>query len=143
MATQTNPFIALILSAFVPGSGQIYNRESKKGWVILGSCVSLGLLTYWLADLNKITVALALLLLWASAIVDAYKVAATSGQTSEFYFRKTYVVAMLLLVGPLALPLLWQSPNFSRTTRWLWTVIVVGAVLMFIATPYLLNRLIS
>jgi len=143
MATQTNPFIALILSAIVPGLGQIYNREAKKGWVILGSCVSLGLLTYWLADLNKITVALALLLLWASAIVDAYKVAATSGQTSEFYFRKTYVVAMLLLVGPLALPLLWQSPNFSRTTRWLWTVIVVGAVLMFIATPYLLNRLIS
>jgi len=143
MATQTNPFIALILSAIVPGVGQIYNREAKKGWVILGSCVSLGLLTYWLADLNKITVALALLLLWMSAIIDAYKVAMTSGQASEFYFRKAYVVAMLLLVGPLALPLLWQSPNFSGTSRWVWTVIVVGAVLMFVATPYLLNRLIS
>jgi hypothetical protein len=37
--------------------------------------------------------------------------------------------------------LLWQSPNFSRTSRWVWTVIVVSAVLLFIATPYLLIRL--
>ena len=51
-------------------------------------------------------------------------------------------VAMLLLVGPLALPLLWKSPNFTNTTRWVWTVIVVGAALMFIATPYLLKSLI-
>ena len=143
MAIQTNPLIALILSAIVPGSGQIYNREVKKGWVILGSYLSLGVLVYWLAGLNKITVALALLLLWLSAIVDAYKVAKTSGQASEFYFRKTYVVTMLLLVGPLALPLLWQSPNFSRTSRWVWTVIVVGAGLLFVATPYLLSRLIG
>jgi TM2 domain-containing membrane protein YozV len=143
MATQSNPFIALILSAIVPGLGQIYNREAKKGWVILGSCLILGLLIYWFDGLNKITIALALLLLWASAIVDAYKVAATSGQASEFYYRKAYVVTMLLLVGPLALPLLWQSPNFSGTVRWIWTVIVVGAVLVFVATPYLMTKLIG
>jgi hypothetical protein len=50
---------------------------------------------------------------------------------------------MLLLVGPLALPLVWQSPNFSRTSRWVWTVIVVGAVLLFVATPYLIDRLLG
>jgi hypothetical protein len=50
---------------------------------------------------------------------------------------------MLLLVGPLALPLLWQSPNFSATSRWIWAVIVVGAVLMFVATPYIVNHLIG
>jgi TM2 domain-containing membrane protein YozV len=143
MATQTNPLIALLLSIIVPGVGQLYNREVKKGWVILGSCLSLGALTYWFAGLNKITVALALLLLWLSAIVDAYKVAKTSGEVAEFYYRKPYVVAMLLLVGPLALPLLWQSPNFSATSRWIWAVIVVGAVLMFVATPYIVNHLIG
>src|SRR5258706_1585051 len=142
MATQTKPLIALLLSAVIPGAGQIYNRDVKKGWVILGCCLSLGALTYWLAGLNKITVALALLLLWLSAMVDAYRVAKTTGQAPEFYYAKTYVVTMLLLVGPLALPLLWQSPNFSRTSRLVWTVIVVGAVLLFIATPFLIDRLI-
>jgi TM2 domain-containing membrane protein YozV len=143
MAPRTNPFVALILSAIVPGLGQIYNQETKKGWLILGSCLSLGLLTYWIAGLNKITVALALLLLWSSAIVDAYRVAKASGQTAEFYYRKAYVVAMLLLVGPLALPLLWQSPNFSAAARWIWTVIVVGVALLFIAAPYLVIRFVG
>ncbi len=143
MALRTNRFIALILSAIVPGSGQIYNREIKKGWVILGCCLSLGVLTYWIAGLNKITVALALLLLWLSAMVDAYGIAQTAGQAAEFYYRKAYVVAMLLLVGPLALPLLWQSPNFSRTSRWVWTVLVVGAALLFVATPYLLKWVVG
>lgn len=143
MATGTNPFLAGILSTIVPGSGQIYNGEVKKGWVILGSCVSLAALTYWIEGLNKITLALAFLLLWLSAIVDSYKVAMTSGRESEFYYRKTYVVTMLLLVGPLALPLLWRSPNFTRTSRWLWTVVVVGAVLLFVATPYFLKWVVG
>jgi hypothetical protein len=105
--------------------------------------LSLGLLTYWLSGFNKIAAALALLLLWLSAAVDAYKIAKTAGQEAEFYYRKSYVVAMLLLVGPLALPLLWQSPNFSSVARWTWTAIVVGAALLFIATPYLLKWLIG
>ena len=58
-------------------------------------------------------------------------------------FHRAYVVAMLLLVGPLALPLLWQSPNFSNGARWIWTMIVVGAALMFIATPYLFKSVIG
>ena len=75
-------------------------------------------------------------------MTDAYKVAETSGEPSDFYYRRAYVVTMLLLVGPLALPLLWQSPNFARTARWTWTVTVIVAALLFIATPYLLKWLI-
>jgi len=143
MSTRSNPFLALLLSVIFPGVGQIYNREIKKGLVIFGSSLSLGLLSYWLSGFNKIAAALALLLLWISAAVDAYKIAKTTGQAAEFYYRKSYVVAMLLLVGPLALPLLWQSPNFSSVACWTWTVIVVGAALLFVATPYLLNWLIG
>jgi hypothetical protein len=143
MTTRQSPALALTLSALVPGLGQIYNRESKKGLVILGSSLSLGLLIYWISGFNKIAAALALLLLWVSAAVDAYKVAKTAGQASEFYYRKSYVVTMLLLVGPLALPLLWQSPNFSSTARWLWTALVVGAALLFVATPYLLKTVVT
>jgi TM2 domain-containing membrane protein YozV len=142
MSDRKNSLTALALSAIVPGAGQIYNQEIKKGLVIFGSCLSLGLLTYWISGLNKISTALALALVWISAMTDAYKVAKTSGEPSDFYYRRPYVVAMLLLVGPLALPLLWQSPNFSLTARWTWTVIVVLAALLFIATPYLLKWLI-
>src|SRR4249920_3786259 len=143
MTTQPIPILAAVFSAILPGLGQIYNNERKKGWVIVGCCLVLSLAIYWFSDLNAITFALALLLIWLSAIVDAYKVAKTAGQTAEFYYAKSYVVAMLLLVGPLALPLLWQSPNFSNPARWVWTVIVTGAALMFIATPYLLKWLIG
>jgi len=126
----------------LPGLGQIYNQERKKGWIIVGCCLVLSLAVYSFSGLNAITFALALLLIWISAVVDAYKVAKSAGQAAEFYYAKSYVVAMLLLVGPLALPLLWQSPNFSNTARWVWTVIVAGAALLFIATPYFLKALI-
>jgi TM2 domain-containing membrane protein YozV len=143
MSARRNPFTAIVLSAIVPGLGQLYNQQVKKGLVIFGSCLSLGLLTYWISGLNKFSTALALILVWISAMTDAYKVATTAGQPSDFYYRRPYVVAMLLLVGPLALPLLWQSSHFSRTARWIWTAIVVVAALLFLATPYLLKWLIK
>ncbi|MGH7871610.1 MAG: hypothetical protein ACREQO_05265 [Candidatus Binatia bacterium] len=142
MAATNNRFVALLLSVMIPGLGQFYSRDIKKGLIIFGSCLSLGLLGYWVGGFNRIAVALALLLLWVSGAVAAYQSAKTFGRGADFYYRKPYVVAMLLLIGPLALPLLWQSPKFSRRGRWLWTSIVVGAALLFIATPYLVKLVI-
>ena len=143
MSVRKSPITALVLSVIVPGLGQIFNEEKKKGLVIFGSCLGLALLTYWFSGFNKFNIALALILLWSSAIIDAFKVANASGRPAEFYYRRPYVVAMLLLVGPLAFPLLWQSPQFSRFPRWTWTVIVVTAALMFVVTPYLMSWLIK
>lgn len=135
--------MALVLSLVVPGLGQIYNTQVTKGLVIAGTCLVLGLGSFWLPGLTSVSVALALLVVWVSAILDAYKTAKTSGQPLDWYYRVPYVFAMLLLVGPLALPLLWRSPHFSRFARWGWTIVVIGAVLLFLATPYLLNWLIQ
>ena len=137
MPAQRSPFLALVLSATVPGLGQLYNKEAGKGLVIVGSCLGLGLLIYSQSGLNRITFALALLLVWISAIAEAYKSAQASGQPPDFYYRKAYVVSLLLLIGPFALPLLWRSPHFSRTARWVWIVVVVGATLLFFLTPHL------
>ena len=139
MPARRSPLLALALSAIVPGLGQIYNEETRKGLVIIGSCLGLAMLIYWQSGLNRITFALALLLVWISAIAEAYKSAQASGQPPDFYYRKAYVVSLLLLIGPFALPLLWRSPHFSRTARWTWTVIVSGAVLLFILTPQLMS----
>ena len=127
----------------LPGSGQIYNNEISKGLVIAGSCLVLGLGTWWLSGVTRFTVGLALLVVWISAIVDAYKTAKTFGRPLDWYHRVSYVVAMLLLVGPLALPLLWQSPYFSRLARWAWTLVVVGGLLLLFTIPYLVSWLLA
>ena len=137
MPARRSPLVALALSAIVPGLGQLYNKEAGKGLAIIGTCLGLGLLIYLQSGLNRITFALALLLVWISAIAEAYKSAQAFGQPPDFYYRRAYVVSLLLLIGPFALPLLWRSPYFSRTARWTWTVIVGGTALLFILTPHL------
>ena len=142
MRVISNPRVALLCSVLLPGLGQIYNRESTKGLVIFACAVTLGVLGAWFSGFNRLAMLLALLLLWVSAATDACHMAQNAGHPREFYYRKTFVVAMLLLVGPLALPLLWESENFSRTARWLWTILVSSVALLFIATPYLLKGVV-
>ncbi len=140
MSEQKNPLAALALSLIVPGLGQIYNGESAKGLVILISFLALGAIAY-ASNLYRISAGLALFLVWMTAFMDAYKTAKASGQPVDFYYRVPYVVALLLLVGPLALPLLWRSPYFSRVARWSWTIVVVAAVLLFVTIPYWMDWL--
>ena len=142
MPASSNPRVALLCSVLLPGLGQIYNRESTKGLVIFASALTLGILGSWFSGFNRYAMLLALLLLWVSAASDAYHMAENAGQAAEFYYRKTFVVAMLLLVGPLALPLLWRSSNFSWTARWLWSILVISVALLFFATPYLLKGVV-
>src|SRR5437763_552202 len=71
MSVRKNPITALVLSVIVPGLGQIFNEEKKKGLVIFASCLGLALLTYWFLGFNKFSIALALILLWSRAIADA------------------------------------------------------------------------
>jgi len=127
----------------VPGAGQWYNRQGTKALVLLGSCAALLGLTAWLTGLSRVTAALALLVVWTSAVIDAYHTAQRGGRSMDWYYRKPYVVAMLLLLGPVALPLLWRSPHFSSPARWVWTALVLGVVLLFIAMPYLLHALLQ
>ena len=134
---------ALLLSLIVPGLSQVYNAERTKGLVIAGVCLILGAGSFWLSGVNRGAVLLAVVLLWISAGVDGYKTAQHSGQPLDWYYRPSYVVTMLLLIGPFALPLLWQSPYFSRWARWGWTALVVGTVLVFLAIPYMLQWIVQ
>ncbi len=141
MIKRKKPLAALVLSLIVPGLGQIYNDESAKGLVILLLSVALGVITY-ASSLFNLSAGLALLLLWPTAMIDAYKTAAASGQPVDFYYRVPYVVTALVVAGPLALPLLWRSPYFSRFACWSWTIVVLGAVLLFVTMPYWINWLV-
>lgn len=141
MGAGKKPIIALILSLILPGLGQAYNREVEKGVIIAGACLLLAVAFPWLSGLGRVSVALTLLVIWVSAVLDAYKTAQLSGRPLDWYYRVPYVVTMLLLVGPLALPLLWRSPYFSRLARWIWTAVIALNLLLLGATPYLLRWL--
>lgn len=42
-----------------------------------------------------------------------------------WFYRAGFVLTLLFVVGPLALPLVWLSPALSRLTKWLTTVLMV------------------
>jgi len=43
-----------------------------------------------------------------------------------FYFSTSFIVIMICCVGPLALPLIWWHPKMSRTSKIVWTIVVLA-----------------
>jgi hypothetical protein len=127
------PWLAAALSFLAPGLGQLYNRETGKGIATL--CIAVGtwiILFVSLAPpvrpgawLSAAMLVVVYFFLWIPAVVDAYQEAA--GRPNPWLSGRSgwYVILMLLVVGPMALPMLWQSPAFSRAAKGIWTAAVV------------------
>ena len=119
------PFVATVLSALLPGLGQLYNGERAKGIAMLcmvgGMAISAVLFR---SVMTAVLLGIIYVAVLIPAVRDAFRVAA--GQPGTFTGnRPWYVVWMLLMVGPFALPLLWQSARFSRGAKLGWTVAVI------------------
>ncbi len=41
-----------------------------------------------------------------------------------WYFKTSILIAAILAVGPLAFPLLWLNPRYSRKSKIIWTVVI-------------------
>ena len=136
------PWLAASLSLLLPGAGQYYNNEAIKSLVISGSFILLYLLGIFSSGLTKLSLFIAVFIVWTSAVTDAYQTAKHSGKPLEWYYNPAYVVSMLVLVGPLALPLLWKSSRFSKTAKIIWTSVVTAALLAVFFIPPLLSWLI-
>jgi hypothetical protein len=50
----------------------------------------------------------------------------------KWYFKPWVILIAILLAGPLALPLVWKNPSFSRTVKMILTVLVIAATLWFL-----------
>ncbi|NOR45003.1 MAG: zinc ribbon domain-containing protein [Candidatus Delongbacteria bacterium] len=48
-----------------------------------------------------------------------------SKDKTPWYFRVTFIVFMVLSVGPFSLPLIWWHPEMSRSWKTTWTVIIL------------------
>ncbi|MBF0428011.1 MAG: hypothetical protein HQL94_03750 [Magnetococcales bacterium] len=46
-------------------------------------------------------------------------------QEQAWYLKKSVVWTLILAVGPLALPLVWLSPHFSRTYKTVLTLLLL------------------
>ena len=136
-----SPWIAAALSLLLPGLGQLYNQERPKGIALL--CMTAGIAYGLFMSLlgpsharslvTAVLLAIVYLLVWPPAVVDAYRHAAGKSSPLLSGEKAWYVILMLLTVGPMALPLLWQSPRFSRGGKIGWTVAVILIVLLGIA----------
>ena len=120
-----NPYLAFFYSLAVPGLGQLYLGERAKGWALLsmtgGIVVSLVVSHTLIAWIMMGGIYLAVMI---PSAVDAFQTA--SGRPRMFNGdSKPYVIVMLLMVGPFAIPLLWQSGRFTKTAKIIWTLAVI------------------
>ena len=54
MPVSSNSRVALLCSVLLPGLGQIYNRERKKGLIIFACAVGLGVLSSRFSGFNRL-----------------------------------------------------------------------------------------
>jgi TM2 domain-containing membrane protein YozV len=72
---EKNPAVALILSLFIPGAGQFYNGDNKRGALMLGGAlISLLLAAFTIGIFTGVAI-------WIWSMVNAYNVA--SGKTAR------------------------------------------------------------
>ena len=120
-----SPVTAGVLSLLLPGLGQLYNGERAKGIAMLCMTLGIGVSAALFHSLSTfILLGLIYVAVLIPAVRDAAQVAAGRGTTFTGD-RPWYVIWMLCMVGPFALPLLWQSQRFSRTAKLIWTVAVI------------------
>jgi len=123
--------IALILSVLVPGLGQLYKGERAKGVSLL--CITLGI-WFWMVMatvgptsfrswVTLLVLGVSYLLIWFPAVSDVAQQG--SGMAQSLIAGKTlwYVILMVLATGAMAVPLLWQSPRFSRRAKLAWSAV--------------------
>lgn len=59
----------------------------------------------------------------------------------QWYFKNSILIISLLSVGPLALPLVWFNPGYSRTKKSVISFIII--IISFLLAKVLMNALQS
>jgi TM2 domain-containing membrane protein YozV len=74
---ERNPAVALVLSLFIPGAGQFYNGDSKRGALMLvGALVSLMLVAFMIGVFSGAAI-------WIWSMVNAARAGTARGSLRE------------------------------------------------------------
>jgi len=65
------------------------------------------------------------------------------GKHVSYYYRHPGIIALTLCLGPLALYFVWRSPVLSKTTKWIYAVIIGGVSVWLALLLYQFLRLLS
>ncbi len=138
-----NGLTSACLSLLLPGLGQWKNKDTAKGTALV--CMSIGVWTGVLlaavgpqvcrSHFTVLLLSIVYLLIWIPAISDAYQFANGNSSSLLSGEKKWYVIVMLLSIGPMALPMLWQSPKFSRASKQAWSAFVL--ILFFLSVLFM------
>lgn len=124
-----SPFFAASLS-LVPGLGHL--AMGKRGRALALFVVDFGILVslYFLrSTLGRFLTFFSYLIAMIPAAVDTFALA--HGKANRFCESKFYIVVMLLKEGFWALPLLWESPLFSKRNKITWSIAVPALALLY------------
>ncbi len=125
-----SPLFAASLS-LVPGAGHL--AVGKRGKAAALFAVDFGIVCsiFFLKSMEgRLLACFGYLMVMVPAVIETYTLA--QGGVNRFSESKPYILALLLMTGFSALPLLWHSSVFSRRIKIAWSILVpVFAILYF------------
>lgn len=51
---------------------------------------------------------------------------------TKWYYNTSFVVTVLLTLGPFAIPLVWRNPHYKPITKWIITIIVIAVTILLV-----------
>ena len=147
MAEEGKKRLAVWLSILAPGAGHLYLGDRRGGMALL--CVTVALLLAIVvsmvgpAPLRSPATAVLLLLPYAMLSVPAARSLRNEPRETPAIHRRGYLLVMLAVAGPMALPLLWQSEAFSRPGKIVWTIVVIAIVVIAVGALVVVGPMIE
>jgi len=59
-------------------------------------------------------------------LIDAELKHLKKGADVKWYHRTSFVIIMILCLGPFAFPLLWFNPKYSIVSKVTWTIVIIA-----------------
>ena len=120
------------LSLILPGLGQLAQGKRANGLALISACF--GMLAWIWIDASKLTLFF-IVCAYLSLVFHAFKDALNNTRNTGSI---QYVLGLAVVVGPFALPLLWQNQQASQRIKLIWsTVILALTALMILSMIYL------
>lgn len=126
-----------ILSAILPGLGQLTQGERSNGLSLMAAALGMPLILCldfsWFTGIFVVTAYLSLVF---HAAKDAYH--GTKNTESI-----QYVLGLAVVIGPFCLPLLWQNQQIHRQGKLIWTLIILVITGLAIVSMIYLDPIVN